>query len=434
MAKQKRPDSRSRFHVDYWEDRLYHKSFIRDGARRELPAWSVRLQHLGEREAFTLDSANAAAAAAKAKEIATFLDANGWEATRAKYKPDPLKKAEVCTVGEFLADVRERSPLKPMTVRRYAIKLRKIVADLAKIGVGLKGKAAKRKYDYVKGGWAKWAARVGAQRLDLLTPASVNAWRNSYVAKAGTDPVKRKSAERSAASCLRCARALFASDVVADLKVKLPPNPFVGVKLKDPGPQRYHSEVDPIWLLACADRDLKTKERSQEYLALSLCLWAGLRRKEADLLTWKQIDFENGKVCVRRTEHFEPKTEESQRDVDVPQQALEVFRSFKAGSKSEFVLEGGAPHPAATYDYYRCDGTWRALNSWLRSKGIKQQKAIHALRKESGSLVAADFGIEAARQHLGHRDIQTTSAHYVGKKRRVEVNLSAGAGKLKVVE
>jgi integrase len=82
----------------------------------------------------------------------------------------------------------------------------------------------------------------------------------------------------------------------------------------------------------------------------------------------------------------------------------------------------------------RCDNTWRALNAWLRSKGIKQQKAIHALRKESGSLVAADFGIEAARQHLGHRDIQTTSAHYVGKKRRAEVSLSAGAGKLKVVE
>jgi len=419
MAKQKRGDSRSRFHVDYWEDRIYHKSFIRDGARRELPAWTVRLQHLGEREAFTLDSANKAAAAVKAKEIATFLDANGWDATRAKYKPDPLTKAEVCTVGEFLADVKERSHLKPMTIRRYAIKLRKIVADLAKVDAKLKGKSANAKFDYVKGGRAKWAAKVHAQRLDLLTPASVNAWRNSYVAQAETDPMTRKSAERSAASCIRCARALFALDVVADLKVKLPPNPFAGVKLKDPGPQRYHSEVDPIWLLGCAERDLNTKERSQEYLALCLCLWAGLRRKEADLLTWVQVDFENKQVHVRRTEHFEPKTEESQRDVDVPQQALDVFRSFKEGCKSEFVLKGGAPHPAATYDYYRCDNTWRALNAWLRLKGITQQKAIHALRKESGSLVARDFGIEAARQHLGHRDIGTTSLHYIGKKKRV---------------
>jgi hypothetical protein len=49
-------------------------------------------------------------------------------------------------------------------------------------------------------------------------------------------------------------------------------------------------------------------------------------------------------------------------------------------------------------------------------------------------LVAADFGIEAARQHLGHRDIHTTSAHYVGKKRRVGVSLSPGGGKIRVAE
>jgi hypothetical protein len=36
--------------------------------------------------------------------------------------------------------------------------------------------------------------------------------------------------------------------------------------------------------------------------------------------------------------------------------------------------------------------------------------SIHALRKESGSLIASTFGIEAARQHLGRRDIRTTSA------------------------
>jgi hypothetical protein len=33
----------------------------------------------------------------------------------------------------------------------------------------------------------------------------------------------------------------------------------------------------------------------------------------------------------------------------------------------------------------------------------------------------------AACQHLGHRDIQTTSAHHVGKKRRVEVNPVVGS-------
>jgi len=55
---------------------------------------------------------------------------------------------------------------------------------------------------------------------------------------------------------------------------------------------------------------------------------------------------------------------------------------------------------------------------------VKQKKAIHSLRKESGSLIASAYGIEAARQHLGHRDIRTTSFHYVDKKKRVEVSLS----------
>jgi len=435
VAKQSGQATPTRYHVDYWKERLYRKTFTRDGKRHEVPEWSVRLQHLGRREAFALGSVNAGAAAEKAKKIATYLEANGWEPTLAKFKPAPGAKAEVCTVGEFLADVKARSHLKPMTVRRYAVKLRKMVADLAKVEVGVKRKAQRAKYDYVSGGRKAWLGKIDSQRLDILTPDTVNRWRNAYVTKADADPIARKSAERSVASYLRCVRALFAADVTAALTVKLPSNPFVGVKLKDPGAQRYHSAINPVWLLACAERELRT-QRPQEYLALSLCLWAGLRRKEADLLTWKQIDFEAGQIHVRRTLYFEPKTEESQRDIDLPPEALDVFRSFKAGSHSDFVLDGSDPRPSATYDFYRADFTWRGLNDWLRSKGVRERKAVHMLRKESGSLVASQFDIEAARQHLGHRDIRTTSALYIDKKARREVSLTAGktAGQLRAVE
>ena len=62
---------------------------------------------------------------------------------------------------------------------------------------------------------------------------------------------------------------------------------------------------------------------------------------------------------------------------------------------------------------------------------MSQRNAVHALRKESGSLIASSFGIEAARQHLGHRDIRTTSAHYVDTKKRVEVRIAFDGGDLK---
>jgi integrase len=113
--------------------------------------------------------------------------------------------------------------------------------------------------------------------------------------------------------------------------------------------------------------------------------------------------------------------------IDLASDAVDVLRAFKKGSRSEFVLDGEEPNIDATYDYYRCDCTWRDLTDWLHEKGVREKKAIHSLRKESGSLIAAQFGIEAARQHLGHRDIRTTSAHYVGKKGRREVQLDVGA-------
>jgi integrase len=421
VAKQSGQAGPSRFHVDYWKARLYRKTFTRDGVRREVPEWSVRLQHLGRREAFALAAANTGVAAAKAKAIAAFLEANGWEATLAKFKPSPMAKSEVCTVGEFLADVRIRGHLRPRTLKIYATKLRKIVADIAKVNVRLGKKERRSKHDYVNGGHAAWLARVDGQPLDVLAPDAVNAWRNGIAAKAGNDPLKRKSAERTAASCIRCARALFSADIVRLLTVKLPVNPFEGVKLKDPGPTRYHSAINPEWLLTCAERELRAAD-PQVYLALFLCLWAGLRRKEADLLTWPQVDLAAGQIQVRRTAHFEPKTEESQRVIDLAQGAVAVLRGFKAGAASEFVLEGGLPHPNATWPYYRCNGTWRKLIAWLKVKGVNQRNAVHMLRKESGSVIASNFGIEAARQHLGHRDIRTTSAHYVGKKKRIEVS------------
>lgn len=388
------------------------------------------MRHLGRNVWFNLDTANVAAATVKARDIYLSLVAAGWAATLAKFKPTPVAAANPCTVGEFLEDVRGRSHLKAITVRRYAVKLRKIVADLAKVDSGAEAKARRAKYDHVNGGRKTWLAKIDGQRLDLMTPESVNAWRNAYVAKAGVDPLQRKSAERSAASYMRCARSLFTGDVLSVLKVKMPSNPFTGVKLKDPGPQRYHSDVNPEWLLACASRELRDKH-PQQYLALFLCLWAGLRRKEADLLLWEQVDFKGGRVHVRRTLYFEPKTEESQRAIDLAPGALDVLRSFKKGSTSEFVLAGSEPNPGATYDYYRCDCVWRELVAWLQRKGVRQRKAIHMLRKESGSLIASTHGIEAARQHLGHRDIRTTSAHYVEKKKRVEVMLPTTSTELK---
>lgn len=432
-----RTDKSSRLaktHQDYWRGRLKQRSYLaRSGERLEIPEWQVRMFHLGREQWFNLATPNQATAAVKARDIWISLQAVGWDGTLAKFKPNPILKAEVCTVGEFIAEVGKRSTLKPVTLFGYAQKFRQLVSSVAKIDSKLRVKARRRKYDYLTGGRKEWLAKVHAVRLDILDHDSIVAWRNARLAKVGADPRKRQSAERTCASILRCCKALFSADVLQALTVKVPAqNPFEKIKLGGPGHTRYRSTVNPAWLLACAERELLNLsgadltaafKAKQQYLALVLCLFGGLRRKEADCLAWRQVNLEEATLTVCATEHFQPKTPESERTVDLPAVAVDILRRFKKGCKSEFVLAGGDPNPAAMSPSYRANDTWEKLNGWLRSKGMPGPKCIHALRKESGSLVASEFGIEAARQHLGHRDIGTTSAHYVDKRKRVEVTL-----------
>jgi len=77
-------------------------------------------------------------------------------------------------------------------VRRYAVKLRKMVSDVAKLEAGLRGKARRAKYDYMHGGRQAWLAKIDGQPLDVLTPESVNAWRNQYV---GLPSIRRLGAQ-----------------------------------------------------------------------------------------------------------------------------------------------------------------------------------------------------------------------------------------------
>ncbi|WP_404420759.1 tyrosine-type recombinase/integrase [Nibricoccus sp. IMCC34717] len=413
----------SKTHQDYWKAKLKRRTYTdRDGTKREVPEWQVRMFHQDREAWFNLETANQTAAASKARDIHVYLTANGWEPTLQKFKPKGPERLRCATVGEFLSGIEAKSRLHPRTLRIYSTKFRKLVADIGRVEVGTKAKDRRTKYDPVNGGRKEWLAKVEALTLDVLTTDSVIEWRGKYIARAGSDPVKRRSAEVSAASIIRAGRALFQNDATPLLKLTLPPNPFIGVKVDDPGPQRYRSEVSAEFILRCAERELK-KQEPQQYLALVLCLVGGLRRREADTLLWEQIDLEEGQIHVRRTPYFSPKTDESERDIDLSGSAIELVRKLKEGAVGEFVLEGVQPDPGATYGHYRCDGTWRDLIEWLRSKGISSRNAIHVLRKESGSLVADTFGIEAARQFLGHRDISLTSSTYVSKKKRIEISL-----------
>ena len=118
--------------------------------------------------------------------------------------------------------------------------------------------------------------------------------------------------------------------------------------------------------------------------------------------------------------YTEVKSSESEEEVDVDPDLLEILRSYKKNSKSVFVINSNVePRQSVTYHHYRCQIHFDRLIKWLRSKGVKAKNAIHSLRKEFGSLIAQQGGIYTASVQLRHSDIRTTRDYYLDKKERI---------------
>jgi len=160
-------------------------------------------------------------------------------------------------------------------------------------------------------------------------------------------------------------------------------------------------------------------KRVEQYKIFLLASMAGLRRNEIDKLLWSSIRWEESKIRVERTKYFRPKTEESEREIEVDPELIELFRGYFARRQSEFVIESGAgPWPDSNFDDYRCDRELHTLVDWLRSKGVVSKKPLHTLRKEYGSQICVRFGIYAAQTVLGHADPKVTAEHYLEPKQR----------------
>jgi hypothetical protein len=373
----------------YWEGKVgFHTSASR--------TYSVQIQHANRRARINLKTANKAQAALLARKLYLELCANGWEETMRRRRGDPAAKKVNVTVSEYIEAVAARSLFSPKTLTSYAQGLRKIAGDIA-------GETKREKRDAI--------------RLRTLTPEKIEAWRIEFIRKKATDPLREKSARISVGSLILRARSLFSAETVARIRdlVELPePMPFSGIKVETVHAPRYRSTFDIVALLESARQELATF-RPEEYKILLLGAMAGLRRNEIDVLPWSAFRWNEGVIRIETTEFYRPKSHNSEGDVRVDPELMEVFRGFFARRKGEFVIESDSPPPPfdAPYGVYRCHGHMRALLGWLRSKGVNSKTPLHSLRKEFGSLIHDRYGILAASEQLRHGGIAVTARHYL---------------------
>lgn len=400
----------------YWLPRIFRP--VNDRGRPS-PHYAMQLQFKGRRLAFGLRTANREAASRRAAAIYEDLVALGVDAALARHRPQ--KPEDIATIGEYLQVARSVMSVRPASFSAYAGHLRRIAGDIicmrASRRAKIKQKRATRK-------------AVEDAPLSLFTPEALQAWRLAFVARAGADGAKARSARISSNSIIRQARSLFARRVVKFLgALRLPdPLPFSDVEFFPRESMRYTSRIDAGILMRQAREELAESD-PDSFLVILLALAAGLRRGEVDRLLWRNVDVTGARIIIEESEHGQLKTDDSRGAVDIDTRTVEILRGFQAKARGPFVIEAkravGGDASRAWGNRYRCVTSFERVNRWLRAHGIEGNKALHTLRKEAGAIVATRDGIFAASHFLRHGDIAVTAAHYADKKTRTVIDVGA---------
>jgi len=331
------------------------------------------------------------------------------------------------TVGAFLAEVERTSNLKPKTFRRYAQYFRMLAAHIQ----GVKSGASR--YDYYSGGLARWRAKVDAIPLVAITPAAVADWKLAYLKRAGSDPRRKLEVNRSFNAALRCSKSLFSSHIInqANFAVKIPKFKvadgqlgereaywFETLEFERAGSMKFHAAAGVTYeTLVTSARNALRSQHPEAYKLFLLCLGAGLRRAEADVCLWTQLNLEDCSIRIEPNEYIEPK-HGSGGTVYLDASLMRELLSFRPEKENGFVVNSTLKWKPTTYGRYRCEPHWRTLINWLEDHGIAARKKVHELRKIFGDAIVKQNGIFAGSAQLRHATIQMTASHYTDPRQR----------------
>lgn len=419
-AKKKPKSPHSKTSIAYWKD------YIDKPVSRGVTGanYRVRIRYAGSRSSFDLKTPDKESAARLARDIYETVTTLGWEAAFSEFKPGQRHKGNTSThgsdapslgdsVGHLISAVTKFSDVRPQTLATYTRAFRHLVSEIEGLNLPKRYNGEPRK---------KWLALVDAVPLANITPDKVVAWRALQVKRHSSSVADRKSTINTVNSVIRNSKALFSKKLLPMLacKIELPsPLPFEGISRLSPGSSRYQSKINARAILESADLQLR-KDDPQVYLALQLALKCGLRVGEIDHLLWSAIDFERQILRVQDSEYHQLKSDDSYGEIDISDDTITMLKEFKSRTTDIFVVQSEFPPTHNDVErLYRCRGVFKQLRTWLRMKGVTALKPIHEMRKEVGSIIASEHGIQAASAFLRHSSIQITSDYYVAKKKRI---------------
>jgi hypothetical protein len=418
----------------YWQQKVFReeKHDPDDDSRGKSARWVsahfyVRMQVGTERRKIRLKSTTAEEAGKESAKLYREISANGWPTKKARKKT--VTSTETIesdkgegSVGQWIAAATLHAKVRRDTAKKYAESLRTIVGDIIELSKSRKKECR---------------AKIDAFLLEDLTSDKIRSWIQKRTDSAGKDAIQVRRASNTARTLLVNARSLFTSAIHESMGISIEKqhNPFRSVKLPRKYTVRYTSKFDARLLLTKAAEELsedgngiESASKFEQWKILYLALVAGLRYREIDNLRIQDVSPSTRKISIRTHGDYEPKTESSEADVTVSENAAKVLELMIQKTSGSWFIREARNNKDSTY---RTGAHHDALIAWLRNyeeRNIKPledvHKPLHELRKEAGTLVNSQHGLNEAKNFLRHSDIATTAAYYVGSKGEITTGLS----------
>lgn len=216
--------------------------------------------------------------------------------------------------------------------------------------------------------------------------------------------------KRTFASAVSAAAGVFKKSALHYYKSRNIPlhNPFHGLEVVKPKVSPYvpiSAELrEKIW------NDCQTELDPPNAMIVLMALGIGMRRSEieAAIPAWFSRQSEGVFISIKEEKHFETKTGENGM-VPFTIKLYETLLRLRGDSQSPYFVASDSDKLGAGRIWERV----RVVNHWLKEKGLKNSRPLHALRKECGSLVAKSRGILEASKVLRNTP-HVCAIHYAG--------------------
>ena len=409
----------------YWRARLFRNSYRdRDGNTVEIPEYYVRMRREGLTKRVRLHTSDKDSAADEALRVSERLSREGWSAItdgQARLPSSPTID-EFCDLYRTATASMERSPRK-ISIATYTRSL------------------------------CQLCALAGVKQIRDLNRGAIEKARDAYRAKARKQGRLDSAIQNTISKVLRNAGACFATEARAIMQRQgiNVENPFAGMKrtqeiqpvaslpadviariwadlpqLRDGNPDAAVTDVG-----AFRKHYQKRQGRKARWLPVDfrrphphaaacvlLALGAGLRRNECDKARWSWLKFDGKGDCfiqIGEESDFKPKGG-TLRLIKIPREMHDALVRTRTDLFSPYVLGGQeSPKKTASGEGYRRPETFRAVNQWLRNRGVVGKNPLHRMRKQFGSELATEFGLFAAQKLLGHSSPTVTAKYYAAQ-------------------